>query len=399
MSTGPSTNAPGHLTPGLLTILTLAAIAAMGSMAIHMLVPALPLLAGDLSIGPAQAQSAVSVYLAGLGGGQLIAGPFADRIGRRPVMLAGLACYTVGAIAGALAPNLPLLLVARLLQALGGAAGVVAARVMVGDLFNRTEAAGKQATLMTIVLVSPALAPVVGGAIAAMWGWREILAVLSLCGIGAFAIAWRNLPESRRNDPAFENRGNPLRALPRDFARLLRNRRFVLTTAALAGSSSGLYMFLGSSSFLLIRRFGMSPAEAGACLLLIAAAGIVGTRLVAPVERRGDALVTGTALAMSGAAIALILATLGVVGPLPLLSPVILLGLGAGLVGPAAINGVIFAEEGLAATATSLAGATQMLASGTAMSLLGVFSPIDPLRLALALACSTCFALMCAIAR
>ncbi|RZJ95994.1 MAG: MFS transporter, partial [Novosphingobium sp.] len=116
---------------GLATILALAAISAMGSMAIHMLVPALPALAHELDLRPEQAQLAISVYLAGLGGGQLLAGPLVDRVGRRPVLLAGLALYIAGALASALAPGLPLLLAARLVQAVGGAAGVVTARVMV----------------------------------------------------------------------------------------------------------------------------------------------------------------------------------------------------------------------------------------------------------------------------
>jgi DHA1 family bicyclomycin/chloramphenicol resistance-like MFS transporter len=150
---------------GLRTIAILASVAALGSMAIHMLVPALPVLAGELGLNPARAQQVVSVYLGGLACGQLIAGPVADRWGRRPVLLLGLACYMLGAAGGALAANFPLLLGARLLQAMGGAAGVVASRVMVGDLFDRAEAASRQATLMTIVLLSPAISPVIGGSL------------------------------------------------------------------------------------------------------------------------------------------------------------------------------------------------------------------------------------------
>lgn len=169
--------------PGPATILTLAAIAAMGSMAIHMLVPALPLLAHEMAVGEARAQQAVSVYLAGLAGGQLIAGPLADRLGRRPVMLWGLACYIAGALGAALAPAMPVLLAARLLQALGGAAGVVSARVIVGELYGREEAAARQATLMSIVLISPALAPVVGGVITDFAGWRAVFLMLAATGL------------------------------------------------------------------------------------------------------------------------------------------------------------------------------------------------------------------------
>lgn len=382
-------------TPGRTTIATLAAIAAMGSMAIHMLVPALPQIAADFGIGEARAQQTVSIYLVGLAGGQLLAGPLTDRLGRRPVMLAGLVLYIVGAIASALASGPGLLLAARLVQAAGGACGVVTARVMVGDLFGPVKAAGVQATLMTIVLISPAIAPVIGGGIADVVGWRAIFFVLAIVGALALLAALNGLPETYVRASA----KSPAPSLVQSYLRLVRNRRFLLTTGALAAASSGLYMFLGAAPFLLVHRFGLSSSEAGVALLAIAAASIVGTRFVVTAERRGDALILGTACAATGAVSALLLAMFGIEGVLPLIAPIILLGFGAGLAGPAAFNAVAFAEHGLAATATSLAGALQMLASGSAMTLLGLLVPIEPLRLTASLVVSTGCALACAVLR
>lgn len=388
-------------------IVTLAAIVAMGSMAIHMLVPALPLIATGFAVSPPQAQWTISIYLAGLAGGQLFAGPMADHFGRRPIMLAGLGCYSLAALIGALATAFPMLVAARLIQAIGGAAGVVTARVIVGDLFKRSEAAGKQATLMAIVMISPALAPLLGGALAEISGWRAVLALLSLCGALGLAIAWRTLPETapkaQSEHPAMAATPPPtsgaVPSLLRNYARLCANRQFLLTVAALAGASSGLYLFLGNSSFLLIDRFGLSPAQAGGCLLSIAVASMIGTRFVAGVERKGDALVVGTGFCAGGGLVSLLLAATGMEGPLPLMAPMMLVGIGAGLAGPAAINNVIFAEEGLAATATSLAGTVQMLASGLAIMALGLFSPIDPLRLSIGLTATAGLAFLSARAR
>ncbi|HQS70488.1 MAG: MFS transporter [Novosphingobium sp. 17-62-8] len=379
----------GHRT----TILTLAAIAAMGSMAIHMLVPALPLIAADFAIGEARAQQVVSAYLAGLAGGQLVAGPLVDRLGRRPVMLAGLALYILGAGASAFAPQPEWLLLARLVQAAGGACGVVTARVMVGDVFGPARAAGVQATLMTIVLISPAIAPVVGGTIADLAGWRAVFGLLTIAGMVALIAAWQRLPETG----AGKRRGKEARSLLGDYAQLARNRAFVLTTITLSAASSGLYMFLGAAPFLLVHRYGLSSGEAGLALLVIAAASIAGTRLVVPVERRFSALILGTASSATGGLIALLLALAGVEGVVPLIAPITLLGFGAGLAGPVAFNAVAFAEPGLAATATSLAGALQMVASGSAMTLLGLLAPLDPLRVAGALMASTGIALACAV--
>lgn len=381
-------------TPPRATVPTLALIAAMGSMAIHMLVPALPRIAAELAIGEARAQQVVSIYLAGLAGGQLVAGPLIDRLGRRPVMLAGLALYVAGAVLAALAPNPAQLLVARLIQASGGACCVVTARVMVGDLFGPARAAGVQATLMSIVLISPAFAPVIGGGVADLAGWRAIFGLLALAGMIGMIAALRGLPEPPRHARQAAGRTGLLAS----YLRLARNPRFALTTCALGAASSGLYMFLGAAPFLLVHRFALTAAQAGVALLAVAGAGIVGTRLVVPVQRHGDGLVLGTASGVTGAAIALALALTNNHGLIPFIAPFALLGLGAGLAGPVAFNAVAFAEPGLAATATSLAGATQMLASGSAMALLGLFAPVDPLRLACALCLSTGLAFTCALA-
>jgi DHA1 family bicyclomycin/chloramphenicol resistance-like MFS transporter len=378
---------------GSAIIFTLAAIAALGSMAIHMLVPALPLLAHDLSISEAQAQLAVSVYLAGLGGGQLLVGPAADRFGRRSVMMAGLVCYIAGAALAAFAPTLPVLLAARLLQALGGAAGVVTARVMVGDIFGEKDAAGKQATSMAVVLISPALAPLIGGALADAASWRAIMGLLAVSGLLATVMVVKLLPNIRTQPTQAAH------SILMGFARLLRRRRFLFTTGVLATASSGLYMFLGASSFLLIHRFDLSPAETGLALLTIAVASVIGTRFVVPIQRRGDVLRIGAGISAAGAIGALCCAVLGNTSAAVFIAPMTLLGVGAGLMGPAAITEVAFVETGLAATATSLAGATQMLASGIAIAVLGMFEPIDPVTLAMALVVATISTLLCAVLR
>lgn len=406
MTGGPSGAEPAAPRRG--TVAVLALIAATGSMAIHMLVPALPRIAAEFATGEARAQQAVSFYLAGLAGGQLIAGPLIDRLGRRPLMLAGLLLYIAGGMAAALAPQIDLLLAARVVQACGGAFGVVSARVMVGDLFGPHRAPGVQATLMAIVLVSPAFAPVIGGAIADVAGWRAIFGLLGIAGIAGLA-CFHRLPETRpalaaptaqpvaRAVPA--NGPAAGESLVRSYLRLLGNRGFLLTAATLGAASSGLYMFLGAAPFLLAHRYGLGAGESGVALLVVALGGIAGTRLVMPVQKRGDGMIVGTGAAATGSACALALALSGTSSLAAFVGPFILLGIGAGLAGPVAFNHVAFAERGLAATATSLAGAMQMLASSIALGLLGFLAPVTPLRLALAVTAATALALMCALSR
>lgn len=367
------------------TILLLAAVAALGSLATQLLVPALPQLAHDLHTNAADAQLVIGFFLVGLGTGQLLTGPLADRLGRKRVLLAGLALYCLGSLAAAMAPTLPLLLAARVLQALGGATGVVVARVLVGDLFPPEETAARQATLMAVVLVSPALAPVIGGALSEIAGWRAIFGGLAGAGLAGMALAAASLPQGRT---APSRHGGP--GLAETVRALFANPRFVGPVLAIAGGSSALYMFLGNAPFLLTHAYGLSAPQVGAAMMLIAAASIASTFLVARIERGGDALLTGAALGLSGGLLLLGGALAGLTGLAAFIGPMTLLGLGAGMIGPAGITRVIRALPGREGTSASLAGATQMLGSALAAFVLSRFAPVDLVRLGLgvALACA-----------
>ncbi|NBC36048.1 MFS transporter [Novosphingobium sp. FSY-8] len=377
-ATAPTT-APGKA-PGTGILIGLAVIAALGSMAIHMLVPALPAMAGQFAVSVGAAQLAVSIYMIALGGGQLVAGPAADRLGRRPVLIAGIALYVLGALICAAAPVLWVLLIGRAIQASGGAAGVVTSRVLVGDIFGKERAAERQATLMMVILISPALAPVLGGFLAQGPGWRSIPLVLAAGGVIAATVVLRRLPTGATPVGRVEQR-----SLWQDARRVARNRQLALTALAMAGATSVLYMFLANAVFLLVRDMGLTERDTGLCLLAIAAVSIFGTRLVRPVQKRGCGLLAGTALVLAGAGIELAVELAGWHGPVALVAPMLLVGVGAGLAGPSAMAIIVFAEEGLAGTAASLAGAFQMLASALCTMALGFVSPMTPLRLALAL--------------
>ena len=376
------------------TILLLAAIAALGSLATQLLIPALPALARELHTGADDAQLVIGVYLVGLGAGQLLAGPFADRIGRKPVLLAGLALYCLASAAAALAPTMPLLLVARACQALGGAAGVMTARVLVGDLYPSEAAAGKQATLMAVVLISPALAPVIGGLVSEVAGWRSLFAGLAVAGMAGAVLSATALPETRARTG-----GGPALSLAAGLRRLSRSSAFLRPAVAVMGGSSALYMYLGTAPFLLHADHGLRPREIGLCLMLVAGASIAGTFLVAPIERRGDAMLAGSALNFAAALLLLALGLAGLHSLAAFLVPTTLLGLGAGMSGPAGFSRIIAAEAGLEGTAASLAGAAQMFTAALAALALGRFAPVGQVDLAIGLTLATAAALLATIRR
>lgn len=363
----------------------LAAVAALGSLATQLLVPALPQLAYDLHIDAGDAQLVIGVFLIGLGGGQLLSGPLADRLGRRPVLLTGLGIYCLGSLAAAFAPNLPLLLFGRLIQALGGATGVVVARVLVGDIYPPEETAGKQATLMAVMLVSPALAPALGGLLGELLGWRAILVALAALGLAGFALTLKKLPPDPRSSRPVTSPG-----LLATVAHLARSPGFTGPVTAIAGGSAALYMFIGNAPFFLAHDHHLRPRLVGAAMMVVATASIAGTRMVARLDRRGYALLTGAIVTLAGGLLLLICALAGLKQLIAFLGPMTVLGLGAGIMMPAGITRVIRVLPGHEGTSASLAGACQMLSGALAAFALSLFAPIDMERLGLGitLACT-----------
>ena len=138
----------------------LAGFAALAPLAIDMYLPALPPLAADLGASVEQAGSSVSVFLIGIAGGQLVAGPLSDRLGRKPLFLTGLVLFALSATVAALTTSFAVLLVARLLQAFGACSAMVSGRAIVRDRLDATESA-KFFSLLALV---GGMAPVLGSA-------------------------------------------------------------------------------------------------------------------------------------------------------------------------------------------------------------------------------------------
>ena len=356
-------------------ILLLAGVTALGSLAIHMFVPAMPAVAREMAVTPGTVQLTISLYLLGLGGGQLAAGPVSDAVGRRPVLFAGIVIFVASSAIAALAPSVEILLIARFIEAAGAAASMIAARALISDLSPREDASAHLAALASAVLLSPTLAPTIGGILVSLAGWRAVFALLALTGIAAGAAAMRLVP---RQPPP----GAPPH-LGRSYVRLARNSRFWGYVAGNALSSSALFLFLAVSPFLLIGRYYLSPAQAGFCYLFIAGSAIVGTFVVRRLRGRDGFRIGLTAVAGGGAAM-LGIALLGGSGPVALIAPMVLVGLGCGIVSPTGIAGAMHAEEGIAGTASSLAGAIQMISSaGVTAALSGMVSAPVPLAAAI----------------
>ena len=130
-----------------------------GTLAMHMFVPALPDAATSLHVSAADMQLTISVYIIGLACGQLIYGPLSDSLGRRPLLLMGLSLYTGAGLVALLSQSIHVLVVARLIQALGGCAGLALGRAIVRDISEADDAVRSLALLNLMMMVGPGFAP------------------------------------------------------------------------------------------------------------------------------------------------------------------------------------------------------------------------------------------------
>lgn len=276
-------NAAGMSGRGL--VLLLGAIMAFGPLSIDMYLPAMPALAAGLNASEAQAQITLSAYLCGLAVGQLLYGPIADRFGRRRPLIFGLALFTLASVGCALAANIEQLIALRMLQALGGAAGMVMVRAVVRDLFDATGAARIYSTLMLIMGVAPILAPALGGQMLIWLDWRWIFGFLAVFGSGCLLAVTLRLPETLDADTMAANRARPARASIGDYAEVLVTRQFLAYALTGGCSLAALFAYISGSPFVLIELLGVSPALFGILFGANAAVFILGSQVNARLLR------------------------------------------------------------------------------------------------------------------
>ncbi|NVK35295.1 MAG: multidrug effflux MFS transporter [Rhodobacteraceae bacterium] len=178
-------------------VVIIACLMALNALALDVMLPALPDIGADLNIeDPNKRQSILTAYLIGFGVAQLFLGPITDAMGRRGLLLAGLGLYSIGSIFAIFAPNLELLLAARVLQGIGCAAPRVIAVSAVRDCFHGRQMGRVMSLVMMIFMIVPIIAPSIGQAVLLFAGWHWIFSLLLFAGVAVLIWCAVRLPET-----------------------------------------------------------------------------------------------------------------------------------------------------------------------------------------------------------
>ena len=353
----PSANdgrSPGH---GLLIANLLVQIA-FGLMAMTICLPSMQQWGEIFSAGQPAVQLTFSAYVIAYGGLQLMYGPLSDRFGRRPVLLAGLACAFVGAVMAMMARDIVMLTLARLVQGAGSAAGMVIGRAIVQDLFSGSERTRIMAFIGMALGITPPLATVVGGVIHEQFGWRANFVVMAGLSLLLLIAAWRGLPAGRAPT---EVRRHWLLQMLSSYSILLRQPEFLMYVVLLGCTTATFYAFL-SGAPIVLKSYGVGPAGIGWYIMFCPLCYIIGNFVTSRyVHAWGERtiMMIGQLLTVSGVILMWALSAMGWDTALAFAMPTMLVGMGHGFLVPPTLTGTVGLNPALAGAAAGVAGLSQ----------------------------------------
>ena len=336
----------------------------------------------EFGASQAAVQLTFSGFVVAYGGLQLVYGAVSDRVGRKPLLLLGLMLAVLGSLAATLAPNLLMLTLARVLQGAGAAAGMVIGRAMVQDLFSGPDRTKVMAFIGMTMGVCPPVATLIGGQLHVRFGWRANFVLTTALACVLLLAAWRGLP---KREQAAARGASGWRELLAGYRRLLREPAFLLYVTMLASTTATFYTFLAGAPIVL-KAYGVTPERVGWYIMCVPVAYIFGNLWTSRLIRRSSdrrIMALGQVFTVTGLVLVLALGLAGLHDPLALALPLLLLGVGHGLLAPPTLAGTVGLVPVLAGSAAAVGGLLQQVSGAAGAFAVGVVPHEGQVNLAL----------------
>ncbi|CAI0727764.1 Sulfonamide resistance protein [Serratia liquefaciens] len=355
----------------LVYALVLGLLASLGPLCIDLYLPALPEMAGELNTSTATAQLSLTAGLLGLGVGQLIFGPYSDKLGRMRPLLVSLTLLLFASLWCALAPNIDQLLIARLLQGLAGAGGAVISRAIARDLYSGHELTRFFALLMLVNGLAPIVAPVLGGALLQFMDWRGIFGVLAGIAVLLFTLASLKLSESL---PAERRSQGGILAMLQSLGGLLTQRQFMGLCLTQGFVMAGMFAYIGASPFVLQQIYGLSPQMFSLCFAINGVGLIISAQISSRLSIHwGERKVLKGGLTLAAVSSLLLLLAASLHAPLVLLLVPLFFSVAViGIVGPTASSLAMQSQGDKAGSASALIGVSMFALGACSVPLTGL---------------------------
>ncbi len=355
-------------------ILTLILLISVPLLSLNMFLPSLGVMAGEFRVGYDTMSLAVSGYLAFTAVIQILAGPVADKYGRRPVLLASLVLFVAASVGCALADSFESFLFFRVLQG-GVITGAALSRAIVSDIAGPKQAASILGYMAMAMSLAPIVGPSLGGFLGEIAGWRVNFWVYTGVGVGLWVLVWVQLPETAGGG------AESGAAFVRSYFELLANLHFWAYTLIMAFSVGGFYAFISGIPLVANRQLGMPESQIGLGMATITVGFLLGSFLSArySAARELDTMIVfGRILANLGLLGCLAVLLAGWVTPWSLFCGIVFVGLGNGLTMPGASSLVMFMRKELSASASGLSGAVVVMMGAAVTAVTGHLMEAQP---------------------
>ena len=346
-------------------IVLLAATSALGPAGMQILLPALPVIQDDFSVSNDVAQLTLSLSMFSIAIGTLVYGPMSDKYGRKPTMLLGIFIAIIGSIFCYLADSIGWLIAGRIIQAFGGAVGLVLARAIVRDVYGAEESARVIATLVMVMVIAPMMSPALGGEMMNRFGWESVFLVMAGASVIIFVFLILRQPETLVTPVQFEGIGSMLRT----FDGLLRSRPFCGYAFCVTFVSVVFFSFISAAPEIMVSVLNRPPTEYGYYFVMIPIGFMIGNYVTRHFGRSisiDSMIVLGSTIAIGGIVLAIVLNLVGLSHPLALFLPVSIAVFGNGITLPNAQAAAINEFPQYAGSASGLTGFLQMSVSAVA---------------------------------